>query len=214
MEKPAPWTPPTSLRPSFPIEGGVIRPWTHADARAHFEAINETRDRLRPWMPWAQHEHRTIEQTTYMIERFIRSAANPLAPEHIQMNYVLGVFDDHGEVIGGTGFNRMDIAAHNAETGYWVRASRHRQGWCTRMLRGMLTWGFTPQSEGGFGFRRIHIFAAAANVASCGVPTKLGLNRHSHARADRWVDGIGWADTVGWDVLAEEWDGAGRVRRT
>lgn len=120
---------------------------------------------------------------------------------------VFGVFDAAtGEQLGGSGFNRLDSATLNAETGYWVRADRRRQGICTRILRAMLTWGFTPQHEGGFGFRRIHIFAADRNLASCGVPRKLGLHEHMQATADRWIDGLGWCGTTGWEVLADEWD--------
>jgi hypothetical protein len=70
----------------------------------------------------------------------------------------------------------------------------------------VLSWGFTPQKNGGFGFRRVHIFASAANTASCRVPRKLGLREIMHARKDRWIVRLGWTDSIAWDVLAEEWD--------
>jgi RimJ/RimL family protein N-acetyltransferase len=38
------------------------------------------------------------------------------------------------------------------------------------------------------------------------VPEKLGLRRELAARADRWVPGFGWDDSLGWGVLAEEWN--------
>ncbi len=122
-----------------------------------------------------------------------------------------GVFDRAtGELLGGTGFNRFNAGSHNAETGYWVRADRRREGIGARTLAGMLAVGLRAQDKGGFGLRRVHIFAAALNVASCGVARKLGLREHLHATRDRWVDGLGWCDTVGWEVLAEEWEAPNR----
>lgn len=155
--------------------------------------------------------HLTLAASQQSIELFAKSARDPLAPEHNPtLGYVLGAFDRaNGELLAGCGFNRIDADLHNAETGYWVRADRQRNGIAARSLAATLSWGFTPQAAGGFGFRRIHIFAADANVASCGVPRKLKLNETLRTRADRWVAGLGWCGTISWDVLAEEWDCAG-----
>lgn len=121
--------------------------------------------------------------------------------------YIYGIFEPGtGELLGGTGFNRMHAPTLNAETGYWVRQDRRREGIAARALAATLSWGFTSQNNGGFGFRRIHVFVAQPNAASCGVPAKVGLTAVSHTRQDRWVDGHGWADTLVWDVLAPEWD--------
>jgi ribosomal-protein-serine acetyltransferase len=205
---PPPWVPPTNVR-EFRTDRLVIRPYRLEDAAALFAAVVLSRASLLPWLPWARVTHTSVEESRASIERFDQAMADPLAPENNSVfGFVMGVFCSRtGEFVAGTGLNRMDAATHNAETGYWVRADRRREGWCSDALRATLSWAFLPQTEGGFGLRRVHIFASAANVASCGVPRRLGLRQHMHARLDRFVDGIGWTDTVGWDVLATEWDG-------
>lgn len=205
---PAPWTPPARVPDRFLSDRFLIRRYDAADAPALFHAIDAFRESYLPWLPWARTEHRTPADSAAAIERFYASAAAPLLPEHNAiLGYVYGVFDRaSGELVGGTGFNRITPQSHNAETGYWVRADRRRQGIATEVLAATITAGFTPRDLGGFGFRRIHIFAAAANTASCGVPDKLGLRRIMHARQDRWIGGLGWSDAIGWDVLGHEWD--------
>ncbi len=206
MTRPAPWKPPSPQPARFEGLGLVLRPYVPADGPALFAAIDSSRDTLLPWMPWAATQHRSVADSLASIEAFARARADLLDPEHNAIfGFVVGVFDG-AELVAGTGFNRVDPGAHNAEIGYWVRADRRRRGIATRAAAVMLSWIFTAQRDSGFGFRRAHIFAARANVASCGVPDKLGLRRASHTRADRWVDGLGFTDTVSWDVLATEWD--------
>lgn len=216
--KPPAWSPPSPLPARFETPRLVLRWFETSDAKALFEAVNRSRDTMVPWLPWAGSDHMTIEQSIYNIEWFRRGR---VAGEDAFMNlagYVLGAFDKStGTLVGGTGLNRFSRGTHNAETGYWVDADHRRNGYCAEMTAAVLSWAFMPQhvagseggSGGGFGLRRVHIFAASNNTASCGVPRKLGLREEMHTRQDRWVDGIGWCDTIGWGVLAEEWDVAG-----
>jgi RimJ/RimL family protein N-acetyltransferase len=213
---PVPWAPPAAPLRSISGLGLVIRPYTHADAPALFDAVSRSREALLPWLPWAKFEHHTVAQTTAAIESFMRASADPLRPEHnAVLAYVFGIFDARdGTLLGGTGFNRIVAETRDAETGYWVRADRRREGIASRATAVNLSWGFTPQHEGGLGFRRIRIFAAAANVASCGIPKRLGLHQCMHTRQDRSVEGVGLCDTLGWDVLAPEWDTASHRLRS
>ena len=70
----------------------------------------------------------------------------------------------------------------------------------------MISWGFTPQSQGGWGLRRIHIKCAQRNSASQAVPAKIGRKEEIRSRQERFVPGMGWVETLGWGVLADEWD--------
>lgn len=206
--RPAPWMPPGSPITRFDSPRFIIRTYEPADAGPLFNAIAPHRESYVPWLPWARTQHRTPAESAACIERFLASAADPLNPENNAIfGFVYGVFDKaDGQLIAGTGFNRLSPEWHNAETGYWVRPDRRRQGIAAEVLAATLTAGFLPQTRGGFGFRRIHIFAAAANTASRGVPGRLGLRQIMHARQDRWLEGLGWSDSIGWDVLADEWD--------
>lgn len=213
-KKPDAWSPPNTLLPKFDFHGLTIRPYRAADADQLFAVIDGSRTALLPWLPWAERQHLSPAASRDSIHRFSMSLRDPLAPENNRtFGFVFGVFDGStGELLAGTGFNRIDVGLHNAETGYWVRADRRREGIATRTLAATLSWGFTPQAAGGFGFRRVHIFAADGNLASCGVPRKLGLQETMRTRGDRWLNGIGWCGTIGWEVLADEWDSAAGIR--
>lgn len=208
LKKPRPWSPPIALLYPFEFGGLVVRPYELADVEQLFGVIQRSRAALLPWLPWAEKQHLSLAGTRESVERFTAALRDPLEVENNRLfGFVFGVFDcATGALLAGTGFNRIDAELHNAETGYWVRADRRREGIATRTLAATLSWGFMPQSDGGFGFRRVHIFAADRNLASCGVPRKLNLQETTHTRADRWVNGVGWCGTVGWEVLAEEWD--------
>lgn len=205
--RPQPWSPPTPLPERFETERLVLRWYVPSDAPALFDAVSRSRGSMLPWLPWAEHDHRSVEESLYNIEWFRRGRERWDDAFMNLAGYVLGAFDSRtGALIGGTGLNRFNRSTHNAETGYWVTQQSHRRGYCSEMTAGLLTWAFTPQTRGGWGLRRVHIFAASANAASCGVPRKLGLRQELHTLKDRWVEGHGWTDTLGWGVLAEEWD--------
>jgi len=200
-ERPAPWTAPDPL--PLPIETPrlVLRAYTHDDAPALLDAVESSRDRLLPWLPWAGTDNRSLPECHYTIERFARD----MAGQDCQM-YVLGVFErDTGQLVGGTGLHSIRPERHDAEFGYWTRLDRHRTGVCTEASRHLITSAFTPQPH-GWGLRRLVVFANASNAASAGVPTKIGLRREIESKRERWVDGLGWDDWLGWGVLAEEWD--------
>lgn len=178
------------------------------DARHLFEAVDSSRSSLHPWVPWAKAGNRSIAESEDWIQKQHALISNaPTRPIDAETAFNYGIFDPtSGELLGGTGLMRLHPATQNAEIGYWVRADRHRQGIATRALAATLSWAFTPQSQGGFAFRRVHIFVAETNLASKGVPTKLALHLVTHTRQDRWIDGQGWVGTHVWDVLCAEWD--------
>lgn len=199
---PLPWFAPSPLPSRLETPRLVLRYWEHSDAPAVFKAIEAGRGTLLPWLPWALTDNRSVEECLFNIERFRRDRERPGAND-----FVIGIFDRAtGEPIGGTGFHRLKPEAQQAEIGYWVRGDRRRRGLCSEALSHLLSWGFTEQSRGGWGFRRIEIFCAGRNIASRGVPEKLGLRREVEVRDARWFEGTGWDDTLGWGVLAREWD--------
>lgn len=171
--------------------------YTHADARALYEATERSRGTLLPWLPWARTDNLSVEACHYTIEKFERDLAK--LPAGL---IALGVFERaSGELVGGSGFHNIKPATHQAEVGYWTRSDWRRKGVCTESTRAVIEWMFRPQSEGGWGFRRIEIKCAAGNVGSQGVPRKLGLREEARFVQDRWIDGRGWDDTLVWGVV-------------
>lgn len=209
-DAPSPWTPPPCPPNRFEALGLILRAYVPGrdDDRRLFEAIDRSRPTLQPWLPWALISHRSITESEEWIakthDQMLAAASKPVDADTA---FIYGIFESStGELLGGTGFNRLNAATHNAETGYWVRSDRRREGIAARALAASLSWGFTPRGDGGFAFRRVHVFVAEPNRASCGVAEKVGLKQVAHTRRDRWVDGHGWSDTLVWDVLSHEWD--------
>jgi RimJ/RimL family protein N-acetyltransferase len=208
---PPEWAPPSPLPASRQTARLTLRPYIPTDARALYEAIAPHREAYLPWLPWVRFCHLSPDDTDRQIARFMNAWASwPMSPaDNAQIGFILGAFSRKtGELIAGTGFNRIDADRANAEIGYWVHPAHRRKGYAAELTAALLSWGLTPQARGGWGFRRIHIFANAANAASAGVPRTLGLRQELHAVQDRWEDGLGWCDTLDWAVLATEWDTA------
>ena len=204
MQTPAPWAEPEPLPMPIESERLVLRWLEPRDARSLHEAVEEDRDSLLPWLPWAEDDHATVEASARRIAWFEGIRADP-----DQLDYTMGLFErSTGALLGGSGLHRIIPAWRDAEVGYWLRASRRGEGFCTESTVGLITSAFEQ-----WGFRRIRLVCAGGNTPSQGVPARLGIRLEGRERANRWVDGRGWEDTLTYGVLREEWDAdRGRVR--
>lgn len=201
MDAPSPWKRPEQWPLSIETERLIIRCATHDDVPAIFEAIDTNRERLLPWMEWAESENLTIAQTHYTIERFIRDAK-----QDVPVNLAMLICDRAtGKPIGGTGLHDFKPGTHQAETGYWVLPDRQRTGVCTEAVVGLTEACFRTQDRSGFGLRRMEIVCSADNPASARVAEKAGYEREARYRKHRWVEGIGWSDTLVFGALADTW---------
>jgi ribosomal-protein-serine acetyltransferase len=163
-----------------------------------FAALEIDRPSFLPWLPWVGIDNRSVAECTYQIERFRRNRNLHPLPE-----VVLGIFDrTSGEVVGGTGLHDIHPAPAQAEVGYWIRADLRNRGLCTEAVGGLVEWCLAPPADGGWGLRRLEIRCAASNVASARVPRKLGLVEEARLRQHRWVDGVGWDDTLVFGVIS------------
>jgi len=199
--RPSPWRVPSPLPDRFETKRIVLRYWQPEDAKAMLDAIGVDRASYLPWTPVFASDNRTVEECEKSVERF-RSTREGDDPR----DFVLGLFDrQSGEAVGGTGLHRIAPETLQAEVGYWIRSDRRRQGLCSEAVEGLIDWSFRPQSDGGWGFRRIEIVCAAGNLPSQTVPRKLGMRQEARLSKHRFVDGVGWDDTLVFAVLANEW---------
>lgn len=214
LAEPAPWTPPDPIPSRLETPRVLIRTFDTADAAAVWMSIEESRESLLPWLPWARSDNRSIAEAHCTIERFRRDLGRA-AFDAGRLNLVLGVFDrTSGRLLGGTGFHSFRPHAGQAEIGYWVRATERRRGLCTHTTAAMISWAFTPPDRGGWGLRRIEIVCAAGNPGSSGVCQRLALREEGRSHADRWISGRGWDDTIRYGVVATEWDVEAMARRS
>ncbi|MDJ0975416.1 MAG: GNAT family protein [Planctomycetota bacterium] len=195
---PRPWRRPDPLpEPVATTPRLVVRAYLPNDDRALFEAIDASREALLPWLPWARDGNRTVEICRDLIHEFTRRSNQVEADD-----FVFGVFDrETGALVGGTGYHRIDPIGACAEVGYWVHADRRREGLCREATAALITTGFRD-----WGFRRIKLCCSKENRGSVAVIDRLALRLEAVERAERFVDGAGWQDSLTYAVLADEWN--------
>jgi RimJ/RimL family protein N-acetyltransferase len=137
----------------------VVRELTDADAEALTRAVHASLDHLRAWMPWAADEPHDAAWR----RGFLRESAR-------RGDRVYGAFLGD-EVVGCCGLHPR-IGDGGREIGYWVAAGHVRRGIATAMARQMVQTAFADPAV-----THVEIHHDARNVASEGVPEKLGFAR-------------------------------------
>lgn len=202
MSDPDPWKLPHPVPERIETARLVIRPYEHSDAASLLEAVVSSRTSLTPWLPWAETDHRSIEETHYTIEFFARRESSPECK-----HFAFGVFDrETGAVLGSTSIHNIEHGQHCGSTGYWMRIDRRGQGVCTEATGAIITNAFTPQDRGGWGLRRMTIYCAEVNAASAQVARRLGMRLETRAPGGRYIRGVGYHTELMFGVLASEWD--------
>ena len=138
----------------------VLRTWTPDDAVALANAVTESIEHLRPWMPWIGFEPVALEDRQKLIAEWdTKWQAGEDA--------VYGVFHD-GVVVGGTGLHRR-IGPRALEIGYWIHVDHIRQGFAKELSAALTDVAFDLD-----GIDHVEIHHDKDNVASEGVPRSLG----------------------------------------
>ncbi len=156
----------------------IVRPYRVEDAEALREAVQESRDHIRPWLPFAD-AHQSIEESRDFI---IRSMAGWLVRE----DFVLSIWQRaSGAFLGGTGFHVHDWDLRSFEIGYWLRRSAEGHGYMTEAVRLVADFLFEQ-----LGAQRVEIRCDALNRRSAAVAERLGFIQEARLRnARRAADG-------------------------
>lgn len=141
----------------------ILEAWTPADAPDARDAIAESVDTLRPWVPWAPAAAPTLADAEALVARWVRQRE---AGE--TLIYAVRRRDD-ATLVGGAGFHDR-AGPGRIEVGYWIRRTRERKGFATEAA-GALT--NAALDSGSFGEVVMHIHPA--NAGSRRVPEKLGF---------------------------------------
>lgn len=141
----------------------VLRPYRPDDAAAVFAAIDESREHLRPWLPWVE-RHVTVEDTR---DFCARAAANWLTREDL----TIAIFAaGDGRFLGGTGLHRISWRDGTFEIGYWLRKSAEGRGYMREAVRTLTACAFEQ-----LGARRVAITCDERNARSRRVAERLGF---------------------------------------
>lgn len=141
----------------------VVRPYRPDDAAPFFAAVDESREHLRPWLPWVE-RHTSVDDTR---DYCTRCAANWT----LRTDLTVGIFDARdGRLLGGSGLHRFSWQVRAFEIGYWLRRSAEGQGYASETVRLLTRLAFE-----GLEARRVAINCDPRNDRSRRVAERLGF---------------------------------------
>ncbi|MEK3731644.1 GNAT family N-acetyltransferase [Paenibacillus sp. FSL M8-0334] len=157
---------------SFESERLLIRAPLWGDGAAVNEAVRESVEELRPWMPWAQTVP-TIEESELSIRR---ARVHFLERKDMRLHLV---HKDTGQLIGSSGLHRMNWKSRSFEIGYWVRTSCQQQGYITEAVHAITHFAIRELQAS-----RIEIRCDSRNTRSRRVAERAGFTLDGILRQD------------------------------
>ena len=150
-----------NARPDEEIEHGqvILRRYREDDLDAVLAAVTESADHLSPWLPWA------VNYSRESAEAFLDSSDLGWDDGTVY-NYAITTA---GALAGGIGLMAR-IGAGGLEIGYWVHQAFTRRGLATAAAAALVEQAFLLP-----GVDRLEIVHDELNVASGGIPRKLGF---------------------------------------
>ncbi|MBE2225506.1 MAG: GNAT family N-acetyltransferase [Anaerolineae bacterium] len=148
---------------SFDTERLTIRCPMPGDGPALNEAVLESIEELRPWLPWAK-ETPTLENTEANVRKGYTRFLNR------EDLWLLLFLKDTNICIGGSGLHRIDWGVPKFEIGYWLRTSYVGQGYMTEAVAGITDFAFDM-----LGAKRVEIRCDALNERSASVAQRLNF---------------------------------------
>lgn len=141
----------------------ALRCWNPLDAPLLKEAVDASREHLKPWMPWAEGDP---EELQVVVDR-IRSWR---AKFDLGEDFVYAIFDrDQTCVLGGTGLHTR-LGPTTREIGYWIHVDHVKRGLASEAAAALTRVAFEID-----GMQAVEIHCDVDNVASAAVPKKLGF---------------------------------------
>jgi ribosomal-protein-serine acetyltransferase len=173
----------------------VVRQWRDEDVPALQDAVLDSLNDLRPWMPWAANEPMPLAERFDLVSGWHRlwNAGDRMC----------GMFVGD-EVVGGCGLHQR-IGPGGQEIGYWVRTGCTGRGYATAAARALTDMAFTMT-----GVDRVEIHHDVANIASARVPAKLGYIHVGDVAHPIEAPGETGTQRV-WRVLRADWPASGAI---
>ena len=179
---------------TFETERLIIRAPKAGDGQAINDAVRESQDHLKPWMPWAV-KLQTPEESEELVRR---GAMRWILREDLWM---LLFRKSDGLYVGGSGLHRIDWSVPAFEIGYWVRQSLEGQGYISEAVAGITHFAF-----GVIGAERIEIRCDTRNERSASVAQRAGYTLEATLRHHAWANDGTLRDTHVFGMIRPEWE--------
>lgn len=171
----------------------LMRSWTAEDAPAHFQAVEENRTHLQPWLPWAERSTKPEHSVQYI--QLTQALATKSEAIHLGIFYV-------GRVIGGAGLHDCDARVRSASVGYWIAKDFEGRGMMRQCLSRLVDFAFNS-----WGLQRLELRCAKENVRSAALARRMGFTQEGVLRRAYCREGIA-EDLLVMGLLKEEWSRA------
>jgi RimJ/RimL family protein N-acetyltransferase len=162
-----------SIPESFESARLFIRAPQWGDGAAVNEAVIESLEELKPWMPWAN-TLPTVEQSEISIRQ---SRLHFLERNDLRLLLFL---KETGQLIGSSGLHRIDWQSRKFEIGYWVRTSFSQQGYISEAVNAITDYAIHELQA-----TRIEIRCDSRNLRSARVAERAGFTLEGILRNDK-----------------------------
>ena len=98
-----------------------IRKYKDSDIDLFFEAVVESKNEIRQWLPWC-HKDYSLQDT----QMWIKEKVPKIWREKRGCEFVI-VSESDKEVFGGCCLENLDLESHSADIAYWIRSSPNQQ---------------------------------------------------------------------------------------
>ncbi len=171
----------------------VLRCWNPADAVLLNQAVQESLDHLKPWMPWARGELPSLQERIGWLRR-CRGEFD------LGEDFVYGIFNPtETQVLGGSGLHtRLGKGAR--EIGYWIHKNFINQGFATEVAAALTQAAFEIEKV-----NRVEIHCDPLNVRSAAIPRKLGYTLEAVLKQRVETEPGVWRDSMVWTLTASEY---------
>ena len=141
----------------------ILRAAKSGDGPASFEAVIESVNELKPWMPWV-HPNPTLEGS---IEFHTNAEAKWATRDMLDFQWH---DKSTGKLIGKGGFHTIVWDVPKFEIGYWVRTSAAGKGYCTEAVGALVDF-----AKRDLGAKRLEICSDPRNARSRNVAERCGF---------------------------------------
>jgi len=155
------------------------------DAAEMFDIVERNRDHFRSFLTW-------IDGCTD-----VSHIASSIADSIKQGSHRYGIFYK-GQLVGTINFHGTDKSNMSDGVGYWLDAAHQGNGIMTAATHQLLAIGF-----GQLGLNTIRIKCAVDNLASRGIPERLGFTLEGVLRQNQYLNGQ-YVDMALYSLLASE----------